>query len=325
MTGPGARQGSAGHLGRLPQGLDHAAGVDGANRWKKMWHVTLPSIRPVTVVMLIPAIGWILAVDLDKILRMYTPGVHDTADVVRTYVFRQAFVSEGLPDHSYGAAVGLIQDFTVETYATSSPRRVSASCAPCPTPSPTPRAAGWLAWPGSICSGSRPPWAARSSRCSSLPPPRCFAVLLRANALGYGATAVVALLSLDLWLTRTHGGPLAGPLFAASVAATALVAATLVQLPFVYVHLEAPVPALVRTAWWYALSRPVDTLVILAAWVAASYAMGRYPGLTVFFGVTAVAALTVRLGLRGFAAVRVGSPARTDGARVSGRWRSRRA
>lgn len=126
--------------------------------------------------------------------------------------------------------------------------------------------------------------------------------VLRANALGYGAAAVVALLALDLWLARTHGGPLAGPLFAASVAATALVAATLVQLPFVYVHLEAPALALVRTAWWYALSRPVDTLVILAAWVAASYAMGRYPGLTVFFGTTAVAALTVRLGLRGFAA-----------------------
>ncbi|MFD6288385.1 YesL family protein [Streptomyces sp. NPDC060205] len=137
--------------------------------------------------------------------------------------------------------------------------------------------------------------------------------MLRANAVGYGATAVVALLTLDLWLTRTHGGPLAGVLFAASVAATALVAATLVQLPFVYVHLEAPVLTLVRTAWWYALSRPADTLAVLAAWVAASYAMGRYPGLTVFFGMTAVAALTVRLGLRGFAVVQAGASGRADG------------
>ncbi|WP_413759505.1 hypothetical protein [Streptomyces sp. MMBL 11-3] len=40
-----------------------------------------PAIRPVTVVMLIPAIDRILAVDLDKILRMYTPGVYDTAGV----------------------------------------------------------------------------------------------------------------------------------------------------------------------------------------------------------------------------------------------------
>lgn len=96
-------------MASIDPALYESAEIDGAGRWKKMWHVTLPSIRPMMVVMLILAIGQILAVDLDKILLMYNPSVYDTADVVQTYVFRQAFASEGFPDYSYGAAVGLIQ------------------------------------------------------------------------------------------------------------------------------------------------------------------------------------------------------------------------
>ncbi|GAA1578834.1 sugar ABC transporter permease [Kribbella karoonensis] len=89
--------------------LYEAAEIDGAGRWKQMLHVTLPSIRPMMIVMLILAIGQVLTVDLDKILLMYNPSVYETADVVQTYVYRQAFASRGFPNYSYGAAVGLIQ------------------------------------------------------------------------------------------------------------------------------------------------------------------------------------------------------------------------
>lgn len=89
--------------------LYEAADVDGAGRFKKMWHVTLPSIAPMMVVMLIVAIGQVLTVDIDKILLMYNPNTYATADVLQTYVYRVAFASTGFPDYSYAAAVSLLQ------------------------------------------------------------------------------------------------------------------------------------------------------------------------------------------------------------------------
>ncbi|WP_020576572.1 ABC transporter permease [Actinopolymorpha alba] len=89
--------------------LYEAAEIDGAGRWKKMWNITLPSISNMMIVMFILNIGQILSVDLDKVLLMYGPSVYETADVIQTYVYRQAFAPHGFPNYSYGAAVGLIQ------------------------------------------------------------------------------------------------------------------------------------------------------------------------------------------------------------------------
>ncbi|WP_202886964.1 ABC transporter permease [Cohnella zeiphila] len=89
--------------------LYEAAEMDGASRWQRIFRVTLPSIRGTIVVMFILAIGQILTVDLDKILLMYNPSVYDTADVIQSYVYRQAFASGGFPNYSFGAAVGLMQ------------------------------------------------------------------------------------------------------------------------------------------------------------------------------------------------------------------------
>ncbi|MGG4142395.1 ABC transporter permease subunit [Paenibacillus algorifonticola] len=89
--------------------LYEAADIDGANRFKKIINVTLPSISSTIVVMFILAIGQILTVDLDKILLMYNPSIYDTADVIQSYVYRQAFASDGFPNYSFGAAVGLMQ------------------------------------------------------------------------------------------------------------------------------------------------------------------------------------------------------------------------
>lgn len=89
--------------------LYEAAELDGAGRWRKMFSVTLPGISTMIAVMLILNVGQILTVDLDKILLMYNPSVYETADVIQTYVYRLAFASDGFPDYSYAAAVGLIQ------------------------------------------------------------------------------------------------------------------------------------------------------------------------------------------------------------------------
>ncbi|MFD0677052.1 MULTISPECIES: ABC transporter permease [unclassified Paenibacillus] len=89
--------------------LYEAAEMDGANRWQKMWYVTLPSISNIIVVMFIINIGHILSVDLDKILLMYNPSVYETADVIQSYVYRVGFASKGFTDYSKGAAIGIFQ------------------------------------------------------------------------------------------------------------------------------------------------------------------------------------------------------------------------
>ena len=89
--------------------LYEAAEADGANRWDKMFHITLPGISTSIIVMLIISVGNIFTVNLDRILLMYNPSVYDTADVIQTYVYRIAFESKGFPDYSYGTAVNILK------------------------------------------------------------------------------------------------------------------------------------------------------------------------------------------------------------------------
>ena len=86
-----------------------AADMDGANRWQKMFFITLPSISSSIIVMLIISIGNIFSVDLDRILLMYNPSVYETADVIQTYVYRIAFQATGFPNYSYGTAVNMLK------------------------------------------------------------------------------------------------------------------------------------------------------------------------------------------------------------------------
>lgn len=81
-----------------------AAVIDGAGRWKQMWHVTLPAIAPTIVIMLILRIGSMMSVGHEKIILLYSPITYKTADVISSYVYRMGIVQL---DYSYGAAVGL--------------------------------------------------------------------------------------------------------------------------------------------------------------------------------------------------------------------------
>jgi putative aldouronate transport system permease protein len=86
--------------------LYEAAEVDGAGRWRKLWHITLPGIRPTIVVLLILSIGRILGIELDRPWTMMNSIVREVADVISTLVYRvgiQAF------QFSLTAAIGLFQ------------------------------------------------------------------------------------------------------------------------------------------------------------------------------------------------------------------------
>jgi len=86
--------------------LYEAAEIDGAGRFGKIWHVTLPGIRSTIVVLLIMNMGRILGIEFDRPFAMQNTSVMNVADVISTYVYRVGI--RGL-QFSLTAAVGLFQ------------------------------------------------------------------------------------------------------------------------------------------------------------------------------------------------------------------------
>ena len=91
-------------LANVDQELYDAASIDGANRWKQTIHVTIPSIMPTIIIMLLLRLGGVMNVGYEKIILLYNVGIYETSDVISTYVYRK-----GLQDfqYSFSAAVGL--------------------------------------------------------------------------------------------------------------------------------------------------------------------------------------------------------------------------
>ena len=86
--------------------LYEAAAVDGAGRFKKMWHVTLPCIRPTIVVLLIMNLGHILGSSFDRPFALQNNTVMSVANVISTFVYTNGI--KGLK-FSMTTAVGLFQ------------------------------------------------------------------------------------------------------------------------------------------------------------------------------------------------------------------------
>lgn len=86
--------------------LYEAAAVDGAGRFRKMWHITLPGIKPTIVVLLIMSLGNILGSGFDRPFAFQNNLVMRVADVISTYVYRTGI--KGL-QFSLTTAVGLFQ------------------------------------------------------------------------------------------------------------------------------------------------------------------------------------------------------------------------
>ncbi|MCY9668334.1 ABC transporter permease subunit [Paenibacillus alginolyticus] len=78
-------------LASINQELYEAAVVDGAGRWRQLWHITLPGIRDVFVLMLIIRIGGILDAGFDQVFIFLNARVYDVGDIVDTWVYRYGF------------------------------------------------------------------------------------------------------------------------------------------------------------------------------------------------------------------------------------------
>lgn len=86
--------------------LYEAASVDGAGRFRKMWHITLPGIKPTIVVLLVMSLGNILGSGFDRPFAMQNKLVMDVANVLSTFVYKNGI--KGL-QFSLTTAVGLFQ------------------------------------------------------------------------------------------------------------------------------------------------------------------------------------------------------------------------
>jgi putative aldouronate transport system permease protein len=84
--------------------LYEAAKIDGAGRFRQIWHITLPGMTPVIALMLILRLGNILEAGTEQILVMYNAIVYSVADVIGTFVYR---IGLGQQDYSFTTAVGL--------------------------------------------------------------------------------------------------------------------------------------------------------------------------------------------------------------------------
>lgn len=86
--------------------LYEAAVIDGANRWKQTWHITLPGILPIIILMASLSLGQILNSGFEQVYNLYNPSVYASGDIIDTMVYRM-----GLVDAMYGraAAMGLFK------------------------------------------------------------------------------------------------------------------------------------------------------------------------------------------------------------------------
>jgi len=85
--------------------LYEAAEVDGASRLRRMWHVTLPCIRPVIVILFILALGGTMGADFERFMALSNHAVNSVANVLPVYIF-----GLGTLRFHWATAVGLFQN-----------------------------------------------------------------------------------------------------------------------------------------------------------------------------------------------------------------------
>ena len=96
--------------------LYEAAFVDGAGRWRQMWHVTLPSILPAIVTLLLLRIGQLLESNVEQVLVFLNPLVRDVGEVINTYVYRVGLLGA---QFSYTTAIGIFKSLVGLTMVVS--------------------------------------------------------------------------------------------------------------------------------------------------------------------------------------------------------------
>ncbi|MGN9914424.1 ABC transporter permease [Phytohabitans sp. LJ34] len=93
-------------LAMIDPSLYEQSAVDGAGRWRRLWHVTLPGLRPVIVLLLILRLGDALSVGFEQFLLQRDAVGRDAAEVLDTFVYYQSITTGNF---GFGAAAGLFK------------------------------------------------------------------------------------------------------------------------------------------------------------------------------------------------------------------------
>lgn len=93
-------------LAAIDQNLYEAAAADGAGRWRRLWHITLPGMRGVIVLMLVLRLGNALTVGFEQMLIQRQAVGRDASEVLDTFAYYYGVVNNNF---SYGAAAGLFK------------------------------------------------------------------------------------------------------------------------------------------------------------------------------------------------------------------------
>ncbi|MBN1777254.1 MAG: sugar ABC transporter permease [Clostridiales bacterium] len=95
-------------LSAIDPGVYEAASIDGAGRWQKMWHITLPALAATILTVLILNLAKVMNL-FESAFVLQNDAVMDKAQVLQTYIYYQTFNSGGIPDYGYTTAVGLFK------------------------------------------------------------------------------------------------------------------------------------------------------------------------------------------------------------------------
>ncbi|MEV6345160.1 ABC transporter permease subunit [Actinoplanes sp. NPDC051851] len=93
-------------LAAIDTSLYEAAAADGAGRWRRLWHITLPGLRPVIILLLILRLGDALNVGFEQFVLQREAVGRDAAEVLDTYVYYQGIKTQMW---GVGAAAGLFK------------------------------------------------------------------------------------------------------------------------------------------------------------------------------------------------------------------------
>jgi putative aldouronate transport system permease protein len=86
--------------------LYEAAVMDGASRLRQAWHISLPGMAPIIVLLATLSLGQILNAGFDQVFNLYSPPVYKTGDIIDTFVYRLGL---GQAQYSLATAVGLFK------------------------------------------------------------------------------------------------------------------------------------------------------------------------------------------------------------------------
>ncbi|WP_127586833.1 ABC transporter permease [Paenibacillus koleovorans] len=93
-------------LSTIDPSLYESASIDGATKWRQMWHITLPGIAPVVALMLILAMDNVMNIGFDQVYVLGNPVVSDLANVISVWSYR---IGLGSGQFSLTTALGLFQ------------------------------------------------------------------------------------------------------------------------------------------------------------------------------------------------------------------------